>query len=216
MAVLVVALVGGSAWGFVYAGPLGGLLGVLGGTAIGAVTFTLLRMRSSVGRLDERPAPDVRELPPEQAVQVLTALLNAGASEGRSLEIGGGLLAEIASARARADAGDLEGALAKLRGLAEQHPRAPAVPAEIARLLAAQTERATERRRAASRAIELAIHGGMFRMAAQLFAELDAEERAAIELPRSGWEQLGKFLAAHGDGALAASCRARVELPSRE
>jgi hypothetical protein len=199
-----IALLAGSWWGWSYAGPLGGLLGVLLGTAVGALAFTIVRMLASARRFAERPAPDVRELPPDQAVQVLTAMLGASAGEERGgPAIGGGLLGEIGKAKARAEAGDLDGALAKLRGLAEEHPRSPAVAAAIVRVLAGASEHAGERLAASRSAIELALRGGMNRLATQVYEQLDAGERAQLGLAADERTRLGKALTAQGLDALA-------------
>lgn len=208
IALVVIALVAGSWWGWSYAGPLGGLLGILLGAAVGALAFTIVRMSASARRFAERPAPDVRDLPPDQAVQVLSAILGASAGDERGgpaigLSVGGGLLGEIGKAKARADAGDLEGALAKLRGLAEQHPRSPAVPAAIVRVLAGASEHASERIAAARSAIELALRGGMNRLATQVVEQLDASERAQLGLDAEARSRLGKALTAQGLDALA-------------
>jgi hypothetical protein len=198
---VMIALVAGSWWGWSYAGPIGGLLGILLGTAVGTLVFTIARALSSAERFAERSAPDVRALPPDQAVQVLSAMLGAARADERGgPAIAGGLLGEIAKAKARADTGDLDGALAKLRGLAEDHPRSPAIPAAIVRLLAAEPAHASERRAAASSAIGLALRGGMNRLATQLHAELDPEDRAALELGPEQRAQLDRALAAHGLG----------------
>ena len=199
IALVVIALVVGSWWGWSYAGPIGGLLGILLGTAVGALAFTIVRVLASSQRFAERSAPDVRELPPDQAVQVLTAMLGASAGDERGgPAIGGGLLGEIAKARARAETGDLDGALAKLRGLAEQHPRSPAVPAAMVRVLAGTSERADERLAAARSAVSLALRGGMNRLATQVYQELDAGERAQLGLDEQERTQLGRALAAQG------------------
>lgn len=192
IALVATALIVGSWWGWSYAGPLGGLLGVLLGTAVGTLAFTIVRATAGARRFAERPAPDVRELPPDQAMQVLTAML------GASTAIGGGLLGEIAKAKARADAGDLEGALAKLRGLAEEHPRSPAVPAAIVRVLAGSSEHASERLGAAREAIGLALRGGMNRLATQVYEELDASERGQLGLGDEDRTRLAKALTAQG------------------
>lgn len=207
----VIAFIGASWWGFVWAGPLGGLLGSLVGILLGSIAFTIIRA-SAAPSLDQRPAPDVRELPPDQAMHVLTAMLGAsGAAEGRgSPAFGGGLLADIARADTLADAGDLDGALALLRALAEDHPRSPAVPAKIARLLASTNEHRDERVRAASTAISLAIPGGMARLAAQLYDELDDSERAQLKLDDGAWSQLAKVFSSRGEDRHAADCRARA------
>src|SRR5690606_12056643 len=131
--------------------------------------------------------------------QVLTAMLGASAGDERGgPAIGGGLLGEIAKARARAETGDLDGALAKLRGLAEQHPRSPAVPAAMVRVLAGTSERADERLAAARSAVSLALRGGMNRLATQVYQELDAGERAQLGLDEQERTQLGRALAAQG------------------
>ncbi len=201
---VVVALVAGSWWGWSYAGPLGGLLGILLGTAVGALAFTVVRALASAQRFAERPAPDVRELPPDQALQVLTAMLGANAGEGRTgPALAGGLLGEIAKAKARAESGDLDGALAKLRGLAEEHPRSPAVPAAIVEVLARDSTRAAERRAAARSAVSLALRGGMNRLATQIYEQLDASEQAELGLEALERERLGKALRTVGLDSLA-------------
>lgn len=212
IALVIIALASGSAWGWYYAGPLGGLLGVLIGTAIGALAFTIVRATATAQQFDEPPAPDVRELPPDQAMQVLTALMAASASGSYArLELEGGLLAELAKARARAKRGDLDGAIAKLRALQEEHPRSPAVPLEITRVLAGSDEHSDERQRAATTTITLAIRGGMSRLAADLYAKLDEDKREQLELDADVWERLAKVFAARDDDKNAAACQARVQ-----
>jgi hypothetical protein len=210
ISLVVVALLGGSVWGWSYAGPLGGLLGVLLGTAIGAVAFTIIRASATTGRLDGRVAPDVRELPPDRAVQVLTALMSGGASEG---PLAGGLLADIGKVRAQAEAGDLPGALARLEALARQHAHSPAIPAELARLLAGDPARTDERMRAASKALTLAIRGGGSRLAVDVYERLDERERERLELDDATREQLARIFATRGDEATASRLRVR-SLPS--
>jgi hypothetical protein len=210
ISLVLVALVGGSLWGWRYAGPLGGLLGVLIGTAIGALAFTIVRASASSGVLDNQAAPDVRELPPDQAVQVLTALMAARASESSvNLSLEGGLLAEIGKARAQAESGDLAGALAQLKALAQQHPHSPAIPAEQTRLLAGDPSRKDEHTRAASKAITLAIRGGGARLAVEVYQRLDDDGRERLELDDTTWERLAKIFAARGDEATASRLRAR-------
>jgi hypothetical protein len=210
ISLVVVALVGGSLWGWSYAGPLGGLLGILIGTAIGAVAFTLVRASASTGSLDGRAAPDVRELPPDQAVQVLTALMSARASEGGgNLSLEGGLLAEIGKARALAESGDLTGALRELEVLAQRHPHSPAIPAERARLLAGDPARSDEHTRAANTAIRLAIRGGGSRLAVEVYERLGEVERERLELDGASSEQLAKIFTAGGDNETASRLRAR-------
>lgn len=216
--VLVIAsLLGGSAWGYSYAGPLGGLFGVLLGAAIGTLAFTILRALASTRRFGERPAPDVRALPPEQAMQVLSAMISAGAeADGAAakLELSGGLLARIAKAEARAASGDLDGALASLRGLLDEHPRSPAVPRALARVLDGHDDdpgRRDERARAIRQTLTLALRGGMNRMAGEFYTQLDAGGRARLELSSEDWASLAKILAVRGDAAGAAACRGRID-----
>lgn len=220
ISLVAIALIGGAAWGWSYAGPMGGLLGVLLGAALGALIFTIARLTSQPDHFGERPAPDVRELPPDQAVQVLSAMLGAQASKaeagGPGFELGGGLLGSIAKAEARAEDGDPAGAIAKLKALAEDHPRSPAIPAALARIQRRLADRdqdqATrdEARRSAERAITLAIHGGMNRLAATVFAELGEDERGALELEGGSWDRLAKILDHAGDEAGAELARSRA------
>jgi hypothetical protein len=205
-----VSLVGGSLWGWSVAGPLGGLLGVLIGTAIGALAFTIVRASASSGVLDGRAAPDVRELPPDQAMQVLTALMRASVGEGGgSVSLEGGLLSEIGKARGRAESGDLDGALHELQVLAQRHPHAPAIPAELARLLAGDPSRTDEHTRAARKAIVLAIRGGGAQLAVQVYERLEDTERERLELDDATASQLAKIFAARGDDATASRLRVR-------
>lgn len=205
--VLVSIVVGGS-WGWYEAGPFGGLLGVLLGSAIGAVAFTIVRARTSGGLLDTRPPADVHDLPPDQAVQVLTALMSNASESGVNLTLEGGLLAELGKARKQAESGDLAGALVHLEVLADQHPASAAVPAEVVRLLAGDSARADERLRAAKKAITLAIRGGASRMGIKVYEQLDAGERERLELDARVAEQLAKSFAARGDEATASRLRA--------
>ncbi|PRQ09200.1 hypothetical protein [Enhygromyxa salina] len=212
ISLVIIALAGGTAWGWYYAGPLGGLLGVLLGTAIGALLFTIVRAIASGQQFDEPPAPDVRELPPDQAMQVLTALMAASASGSYArLELEGGLLAEIAKAKNRAKTGDLDGAMAQLRALQEEHPRSPAVPLEITRVLAGHEAHDEERQRAVVTTISLAIRGGMNRLAAELYEKLDQDRRDKLEFDDVIWERLARVFAARDDSENAAACRARVQ-----
>jgi hypothetical protein len=174
------------------------------------VAFTIVRASASTGALDGRAAPDVRELPPDQAVQVLTALMSARASEGGGhLSLEGGLLAEIGKIRAHAQTGDLAGALLELQTLAQRHPHSAAIPAELARLLAGDPSRTDERLRAASKALVLAIRGGGARLAVEIYERLDDGERERLELDAATSEQLAKNFAARGDEPTASRLRAR-------
>ena len=217
ISLVVLALAGGSFLGWRYVGPLGGLLGVLIGAAVGALAFTIIRVISTGQQFEEPPAPDVRELPPDQAMQVLTALMAASASGSYArLELEGGLLAEIAKARARAKGGDLDGALAKLRALQEEHPRSPAVPLEITRVLAGHEKYNDERQQAITTTIKLAIRGGMNRLAAELYEKLDENNRSQLELEDKVWERLAKVFTSREDSETAAACQARIRQQPQE
>jgi hypothetical protein len=141
-------------------------------------------------------------------MQVLTALMAASASGSYArLELEGGLLAEIAKARSRAKGGDLDGALAQLRALQEEHPRSPAVPLEITRVLADHDAYTDERDRATTTTITLAIRGGMNRLAAELYEKLDADKREQLELDDEIAARLAKVIAARSNTAPAETRR---------
>ncbi|NVB40616.1 hypothetical protein G6O69_22440 [Pseudenhygromyxa sp. WMMC2535] len=199
---VLLSLAGGALWGWRLSGPMGGLLGVLLGAAVGALVFTLMRATVTAQQLAERDAPDVRELPPDQAIQVLSAFMSAGASSGDSLvsmtAFAGGLLGEVGKARSLAKKGDPEGAIAMLDGLAKDNPRSPAIPAELARIYRKQDELDASRS-AATRAIQLALTGGMNRLAAKVFSELEDEDRDELGLSSEEWLTLGKVLDNAGD-----------------
>ena len=212
IALVIAALVGGGAWGFHYAGPLGGLLGVLLGAAVGTLAFTILRATAGVKAIDERAAADVGELPPDQAIQVLSAMMSATSQTQMKLELSGGLLAQISEAEDQAGDGDLAGALERLRDLCDENPRSPAVPRAIAGVLAGHDgeDHRRERDEAVVRTFTLALRGGMNRMAGEFWAELDAPARERLELDAQQWAQLAKVLAARGDEAGAEACRGRA------
>lgn len=212
IALVVVSIIGGGWWGYSLVGAVGMLLGVMLGGCIGALAFTVIRATAQVDQFAERPAPDVRELPPDQALQVLSALMVArgtGDDGAKTPELGGGLLKDIARARDIAASGDLDGATAKLRALAEAHPRSPAVPAELARVRCEAND--VEGARAnTSRALQLALDGGMNKLAGRLFAELDPDDADHIELDPRAWSQLAKVAALAGNEAGAALCKLRL------
>lgn len=146
---------------------------------------------------------------------LLACMIGGGAGSGSALDgpksvpgLASGLLAELALVRELAARDDHAQALAKLDALAPSHPRAPALPAERARVLRA-LGRGDEAIVASSSAIELALHGGMNRLAAQLFAELDLDAEAKLELDAASWARLARALDVHGDEAAASRCRSR-------
>ncbi|MFV8754688.1 hypothetical protein ACNOYE_29425 [Nannocystaceae bacterium ST9] len=210
-------LIGGGAAGWSSAGPLGGLLGTLLGAAFGVLVFTLVRLAATSKRLRERAAPDLRALPAEQALQILGAIM-ASSSSGSSAQpsvpsLASGLLGELAIVRRMAEQGEREGALAKLDALRESNPRAPAIPAERARVLRASS-REREARSAVRSAIELALHGGMNRLAAQVFVEfVELDQTEPLELDAATRSRLALALAAQGDHAAAQRCQAASVSP---
>lgn len=203
-----VVLVGlAAAWGWTSAGPLGALLGALLGAAVGTVGFAVVRGRTGRDRLAEQVA-DLRQLPPEQSIQVLTALLESKrAGSGARLGLQDGLLGGLNRARSRADAGDLDGALSELTSLAEAHPRSPAVPAAELRLLLGREQHQARRRAAASRALTLALPGGMNRLAAELASEIELVDLRALKLSSDHWRLLATVLDRRGEIERAAHCR---------
>jgi len=209
---LLACMIGGGALGWAKGGPLLGLLGTLLGAALGVLIFGLVRFVDHAQRFGERSVPDLRALPADQALRVLGAIV---AGSGSALDgpksvpgLASGLLAELALVRELAARGDHAQALAKLDALAPSHSRAPALPAERARVLRA-LGRGDEAIVASSSAIELALHGGMNRLAAQLFAELDLDAEAKLELDAASWAGLARALDVHGDEAAASRCRSR-------
>ena len=161
---------------------------------IGAITglglYVVMRARSLEGPLGEREAPDVLGLPPERALTVLGALMNKGDA------LSSPLLSALAEVRTRAES-DLEGAIERALTLASQHPRSPAVQAELARLHARRgDEKACAG--ATARAIELSLRGGMNGLAARTFEDLSPEWRDGLELSRDDLQALERALAARG------------------
>lgn len=212
IAVTSLGLLGGGALGWNYGGPLAGLLGTSLGVGFGVLAHAIARVVVGSRRLRERPAPDVRELPPDRALQVLGAMLTAsgsGSAHGAGEALRAGLLAELGRVRQQIERGDHAGAIASLDLLRETHPRSAAIEVERARVLRSLGRR-PEALAATRAAIELALRGGLNRLAAQVFGEL-GELEAELELDAASWEPLAKALAAQGDQAGATRCRARLE-----
>lgn len=206
------ALAGGLA-GFRWGGTLPALLGLLSGVALGVLAHAIARVVIGSRRLRERRAPDVRALPPDQALQVLGAMLAATGSSGAAKPLlDGGVLGELARVRKQLDADDPEGALASLELLATTHPRSPALAAERARVLR-RLGRVPDSLAASRRAIELALHGGMNRLAVQVHGEL-GELEPQLELAAASWARLARVLAASGSADAAARAHARAQAAS--
>lgn len=209
----IAALAGGLA-GFRWGGTLPALLGLLSGVALGVLAHAIARVVIGSRRLREQRAPDVRALPPDQALQVLGAMLAAtGSSNGAAKPLlDGGVLGELARIRKQLDADDPEGALASLELLATTHPRSPALAAERARVLR-RLGRIPDSLAASRRAIELALHGGMNRLAVQVLGEL-GELEPQLELAATSWARLAQVLAASGNADAAARAEARTQAAS--
>lgn len=191
------------AWGYLASGPMVGVLGALGGALVGFAVYFSMRAISVHRSLEDAAAPQVLSLPPDQALNVLSAMVNGDA--GRA-NLASEVLTTLAAISERAQ-GDLEGAIVEAEELRREFPRSPAVPAELARL---HRKRNAPMAAAAcaSQAITLALHGGMNAVAARTFAELDAD-RELLELQAREWEALARVLEVREDAEGAAWARGR-------
>jgi hypothetical protein len=204
IAILIVCMLVGTGLGVASWGMLGGLLGVLAGSSLGLMAYVVLRARSNRGGLSDGKAPDVRGLPPEQALNVLSAMVG---KEGGGMAFGSAILNGVAEIREQAES-DLHGAIAALEALGKEHPRSPAIPAELAKLHARAEDQASSLA-CSSEAITLGIRGGMNAMAARAFEDLGeiSEAHEHLDLDQATRDRLGKALAARGNAAGAAWCR---------
>lgn len=193
------------AYAFFVSGPMVGVLGALGGALVGLAVFFSARAIRLHRSLEDAPAPQVLSLPPDQALSVLSAMVNRGAGSG-----GAGLASEVLSTLAsiseRAES-DLSGAIVDAEDLRVRFPRSPAVPAELARLHR-KREAPQAAARCASEAIALAVNGGMNAVAARTYAEFEGQ-RDLLELAPREWEALARVLEARDDPDAAAWARGR-------
>jgi hypothetical protein len=181
------------AWGTLTGGPMVGILGGLGGALVGFAIFFSVRAVRVHRSLEDAPAPQVLSLPPDQALSVLSAMVNR--DSGRA-NLASEVLTTLAAISERAES-DLPSAIVEAEDLRGRFPRSPAVPAELARLH--RKREAPEAAAAcAAQAITLALHGGMNAVAARTFAELGAE-RELLELAEPQWDALARVLEVRDD-----------------
>lgn len=188
---LVAALAfGGGYWGLAAGGTMVGLLGALGGALVGFAVYFVLRGVRMHRALSDRPAPQVLDLPPDQALSVLSAMVNR---DGGGASLASEVLTSLAAIKKKSEE-DLDGALVDAEDLRRKHPRSPAIAAELARL---HQKRGAEQStaKAASEAIALALDGGMNSVAGRVFADFESA-RPMLELEKRHWKGLAKVLEA--------------------
>lgn len=192
---------GGGYYGLHVGGTLVGLLGALGGALVGLAGYFVMRAVRLHDELRDRPAPRVLELPPDQALSVLSAMVNKD-GDGRSLA--SEVLTSIAGIKRKSEE-DLEGAVVDAEDLRRKFPRSPAVVAELARLHRLRgADQSTAK--AASEAIALAIDGGMNSVAARVFQDFESL-RAQLGLNEAHWQALARILDARELPEDAVWCR---------
>lgn len=194
--VLVIATFIAAGWsGYVLGGLVTGFLSAVGVTSAFAAGWILFRARQA-DRTRVAAVPDVRNLPPTQALSVMGALVDGGAFRSE-------LLTELQAIDERIEE-DPRAAHEALEALAEKHPRSPAVRARIARTHLALDDAAAAAA-SVSHAIASALDGGMNPMAARLFVEFEAL-RDDVELSERHRTALTKTLRAHGHLEAAIAC----------
>jgi hypothetical protein len=178
---------------------------VVGGWLLAIALFVLVSsvvfmraLRRNRAMLREPEVPGLSELPPAQAIAVLSAL--------RGPQLQSALLTRIETIERSAEH-DAGGALALLDTLLVEHPRS--VPAL---LLRARLQFELEHGEAAaswSRALALALDGGLNLLAARAF-DRHVAHREHLVLDGAHLAALAKALAAHGHDDEATWCRERV------
>ncbi|TPV92688.1 MAG: hypothetical protein B7733_24475 [Myxococcales bacterium FL481] len=173
--------------GYVYDNVMTGLLASLAGLTLTAFGFAVARAWSSHRHTqrEQRAAP----LPhnPAQALAVLSTRMKAADPSRLTSEV----LATVERIVARA-AQDSEAAARELESLADQHPHSPAIAAARADLAFAKGDESTGRAQL-SRAVELAVRGGMGTWAArQVARHPDSVDR--LDLTPSTRQLLDKIL----------------------
>jgi hypothetical protein len=201
--IVIASFVGGGALGFAAAGLAGAFAGSLGAALVCALFYGMSRMKQT-GRLEHAPPPALDGLDPQQRMTVMTAMMGGGQSESFKSE----LLAKLEEAAATAQ-DDPEDALAAVELLQDQHPRNPAVHAELARRHFALGNEA-EALVSLADALGCALDGGMNPMAARLFSEF-TEHRDALPLNRRHYPQLARVLRSRGESEGANWCDARAQ-----
>jgi hypothetical protein len=191
----------GFAWGRTFASPLAAWVGALGGALAGFAAIHLARAIRLHRALVGPTPPDVRGLPPEQALAVLTA----GLDRDRAARPISDVLVALARIREQAR-DDPEAAIVQAEELRTRWPTSPAIPVELARLHRARG-RDGAATVAASQAIALALRGGMNSVAVAVWLEHPAPDR--IEVAAADRERLARALEAHGRAEAAQACRGR-------
>jgi hypothetical protein len=192
-------------YGLSWGGPMGGLLGALGGALVGFALFFTYRAVHVHRSLEGPIAPQVLQLPPEQALSVLSAMVSR---DGGQPVLASDVLGRLATIKTQADT-DLDGAIVEAEQLRSKHPRSPAIPAEIARL---HRQRNAERAAAtsASQALALALTGGMNSVAARVYEDF-SDLREHLDLAPPHWKALSRALSARDHTDAATWCQARAE-----
>lgn len=178
---------------------------VTGGWLLALALFVLVSsvvfmraLRRNQAMLREPEVPGLSELPPAQAIAVLSAL--------RGPQLQSALLTRIEQIERTAEH-DARSGLAELDALLVEHPRS--VPALLLRARLQFELESDDAAESWSRALALALDGGLNLLAARAF-DRHVAHRERLVLDRRHLEALAKALAAHGHDDDAAWCRARV------
>jgi hypothetical protein len=203
---LVLVFVAAVALGWLIGGPVGAVAGGAIGAFGGVVAGSWRGVQRARSMLDV-PRVDVRPLPPQQALAVMSAIAGSQSVLGGAT-FRSALLARLEEIREMAPRDPRE-ALLLASELSDDYPRSPAARGELARRLFAVGDCGAGII-AASEAIALALDGGMNPAAAALFDEL-GEHRETIVLRAAHLERLARVLENRDDRTGAAWCRARLE-----
>ncbi|GEM_PF-5025175 len=203
--VLLVAMSLGGLIGFVSSGYLGGLFGLLLGSAAALIFQVVMSARMIDGGLELRRITMFSELDPQLA---LTLFSGSTIEPQNPSPFESVVLHELAKLR-DIENHSLSKALSELEMLATQYPHSAMIPAKMANL----HHRAHDESAALhciSTAIELAIRGGMNPFAAKIFSEMGTSRDRHVELTISdrGWTGLARALDANGNSEGARWCRA--------
>ena len=185
-------------------GPMTAFLGAAGGALTGFAILYAYRAVSLHKQLEGPPPPQVLSLPPEQALSVLSAMVNR---DGGQPALASEVLEALAAVRERAES-DLDAAIVEAEELRGRHPRSPAIPAQLARLHR-EREADAASAAAASNAITLAVRGGMNSVAAKVYEEF-VGLRERFELDTATWRGLARVLAARDQADAAAWCEEQL------
>jgi hypothetical protein len=189
--------------GFQVRGTLGALFGGLVATCISLGGTAVIRAVRRGDFKEERPM-DLSGLDGRQSL----AMLNQRVSSADGPSLRSEVLDGIAAFETMAE-DDFPSARAHAESLMQAYPRAPAIPAALARLFLDR-----DQDRAASlttRSIRLALDGGMNRVAADVFTRWPIDRREDLDLPKGAWSRLARALRArdHDEAASWAETQAR-------